>query len=231
MDVFVITVGSERYEHYSEQPLAADSQPGAPASGQVGRLKQRFEDRLRRAERWEPSRSDAKQGFAARLHDRTMAWVAERVAEQRLLWNLHRESTVTAAHPDDLSPEQTQAIVRRILQHDLERHQYWAWVDGVLFLVTFIGLGPIFILIPGIANLPALYFGFRAVGHWYARGGAKCGLSSVAWTDCPCSPLTELRHVPRFPPETREAHVQAISSSLRLKGLASFYDRVSKASL
>jgi len=232
MDVFVIPVGPERYELYCEQPFAADPPSETVDPTLFGRLRQRFDDLLRRAERWEtPDSQDASRGLLARVHDRTMAWVAERVAEQRLLWNLRRETAVIAAYPDDLTFEQAHTIVFRILRKDLERHQYWVWVDGVLFLVTFIGLGPLFLLIPGIANLPALYFGFRTVGHWYSRGGARHGLQSIAWTGRASAPLTELRRVPALAPNERDARLHEIGTTLGLTGLASFYERVSKTSL
>jgi hypothetical protein len=160
-----------------------------------------------------------------------MAWVAERVAEQRLLWNLRRETAVTAMHADDLATDQVIAIIRRSLQKDLERHQYWVWVDGVLFLVTFVALGPLFLLIPGVANLPALFFGFRTVGHWYSRGGALHGLRRIQWNPQSCPPLTELREARTLAPAARERRVADIATRLHLHRFASFYDRVSKAPL
>jgi hypothetical protein len=104
-------------------------------------------------------------------------------------------------------------------------------VDGVLFVVTFVGLGPLFLLIPGIANLPAIYFGFRTAGHWYSRGGAKHGLRAVTWITQPCAPLTELRQIATLPPGVGERRLDEIAVSLGLHNLGSFYDRVSRASL
>jgi hypothetical protein len=231
MDVFVIPVGPDRYELYCEQPFARDT-PVDPPTGIIGRMRRRIEDWLRKAEQWDASAmAGTTRGRVARFHDQVMAWVAERVAEQRLLWNLRRETSVTAAHPDDLTSDQVQTIIRRTLRQDLDRHQYWVWVDGVLFLVTFIALGPLFLLIPGIANLPALYFGFRTVGHWYSRGGARHGLSGVRWVPQPCAALTELRHVSGGPAADREAHVEDIAARLHLHRFTPFYDRISKASL
>jgi len=231
MDVFVIPVGPDQYELYCEQPFSADSQSAAAATGFLGRFQQRFEDLLRRAEQWEPPHAQQPRGLVARVQDRAMGWVAERIAEQRLLWNLRRETTVTAAHPDDLALDQVRGIVHRVLQQDLDRHQYWVWVDGLLFLVTFVVLGPLFLLIPGIANLPALYFGFRAAGHWYSRGGARHGLQTVVWEGRRCPPLTELRDVASLPPAELDARVHDIATRLHLQNLASFYERVTKATL
>jgi hypothetical protein len=138
---------------------------------------------------------------------------------------------VTAIHPDDLASDQVLAVIRQSLQKDLDRHQYWVWVDGLLFLVTFVALGPLFLLIPGIANLPALYFGFRTVGHWYSRGGARHGLRGIQWLPRPSTMLTEFRSVAALPPEARSVRVADIAARLGLEKLASFYDRITKASL
>jgi hypothetical protein len=230
MDVFVIPLGSQRYELYCEQPFSRE-RSSLPPSGLVERIRRRIEDWLRSAEQWDASSAGTASGRLARLHDRVMAWVAERVAEQRLLWNLRRETEVTATHPDDLGGDQVLTIIRQSLQQDLDRHQYWVWVDGALFLVTFVALGPLFLLIPGIANLPALYFGFRTVGHWYSRGGARHGLQRVRWLPQPSAALTELREAPLLPPAAREARLNDIAARLELCRLVSFYDRISKASL
>jgi hypothetical protein len=230
MDVFVIPVGPERYELYCEQPFSS-TVASPPAAGVIGRLRRRIEDWLRSAEHWDASSAEGPTGRMARLHDRVMAWVAERVAEQRLLWNLRRETAVTAVHPDDLSADQALDIIQRSLRQDLDRHQYWLWVDGVLFVVTFVALGPLFLLIPGIANLPALYFGFRTVGHWYSRGGARHGIRGVRWNPEPSAVLGELRDVVRLPVAERDARLDDIAARLQLHRFATFYDRISKAPL
>ena len=59
-----------------------------------------------------------------------MAWVAERIAEQRLLWSLRHETAVTAAHPSDMTFEQVETLIRRVLQRDYERHRRWLVIDS-----------------------------------------------------------------------------------------------------
>lgn len=230
MDVFLIPFEPGRYELYCEQRLARDA-PVTRPTGLVGRVRQRIDDLLRKAEQWESNDGDRPHGFFARLNDRAMAWVAERVNEQRLLWNLRRETAVTAVHPDDLTFEEAHAIVRRALQQDFDRHQYWVWVDGFLFALTFVALGPLFLLIPGIANLPALYFGFRAISHWYSRHGAQHGLRQVCWTGRVAAPLTELRQLPLLPSTARSRQLHDVAARLRLANLPSFYERVCGGSL
>ena len=229
MDVFVIPVGPERYELYSEQPVAGDEPIDPMHGGFFSRLRQRFTGMIRAAEarqRNGPDERPEPQGFFGRMQDRAMAWVAERIAEQRLLWNLRGETVATAAHPDDMTFEQVRTLILRTMQSDADRHRRWMFIDGLLFLVTFVALGPLFILIPGVANLPALYFGFRTVGHFFSMRGANHGLREVSWTGRSCPPLTELRELALQQPHDREARVINIATRLRLEHLPQFFDRL-----
>src|SRR5215208_2230704 len=102
MDVFVIPVGADRYELYCEQPVAGDEPIEPETTGWIGRLRRKFGGLVRAAEerhRNGASAADAAQSWIGRIQDRAMAWVAERIAEQRLLWNLRSEKAATAAHP------------------------------------------------------------------------------------------------------------------------------------
>ena len=229
MDVFVIPVGPERYELYCEQPVAGDEPIDPVQGGLFSRLRQRFTGMIRAAEERQRNGADVRpepQGFIGRMQDRAMAWVAERIAEQRLLWNLRGQTAATAAHPDDMPFEQVRAEILRTMQADAARHRRWMYIDGVLFLVTFVALGPLFILIPGVANLPALYFGFRTVGHFFSMRGANHGLREVAWTGRSCPPLTELRELALQEPHVREARLLHIATRLRLEHLPKFFDQL-----
>ena len=61
-----------------------------------------------------------------RTQERTLAWMVERIAEQRLLWNLRRETAAVLVHPQDMTFEQVLTLVRRKLQRDYERHRLLA---------------------------------------------------------------------------------------------------------
>ena len=229
MDVFVIPVGPDRYELYCEQPVAEDVDFEPERAGIFGRLRHRFTRMVRAAE--ERQRSGAggdrePKGWIGRFQDRAMAWAAERIAEQRLLWNLRGATAAVAAHPDDMTFEQVHALIRRALQSDHDRHRRWLAIDALMFLVTFVGLFWLFILIPGVANIPALYFGFRTVGHFLSVRGAAHGLRRVTWTGRPCPPLTELRPIATLDPHAREATLHDIATRLRLEHLPRFFDRV-----
>jgi hypothetical protein len=222
VDVFVIPIGNDRYELYCEQsnePPLAD----APATGIVGKLRHRFTVMLHAAEerqRNPRSASEPPQGWAQRLQERCMSWVAERVAEQRLLWNLRHETAVAAAYPQDMTFEQVLTLIKGMLKRDYNRHRLWLVIDTLLLLGSAV-LAPV----PG-PNLIAYYFAFRVVGHWLSLRGARQGLDHITWTGRACEPLTELRGLASMAPEARVERVHEIAARLSLRHLSTFFERV-----
>jgi hypothetical protein len=228
MDVFVIPVGPDRYELYCEQPVIGEEPIEPETAGFIGRLRRRFVGLVRAAEerhRDAQAPDPEPKSWVGRMQDRGMAWVAERIAEQRLLWNLRGETSATAAHPASLSFEQVHSLIRTSLQRDYERHRRWMFIDGVLFVVTFVAFFPL-VAIPGVANLPAVYFGFRFIGHFLSMRGAINALRNVAWHGRPCPPLDELRELALQDPLVREARVRDVAIRLRLEHLPKFFDRI-----
>jgi hypothetical protein len=221
VDVFVIPIGLDRYELYCETPNDVPVRPEPGSTGIIGRLRHVFAVMLHEAEerRTGGSASTAETRMG-RFKERIMAWVAERIAEQRLLWSLRRETEVVAAYPQDMTFDQAITLVRRTLQRDYERHRIWLVVDGLL------ALGSVaLILLPG-PNIVGYYFAFRFMGHWLSMRGALQGLRRVKWTGRPCEPLTELREVVTLDGELRERRVHAIASRLQLQHLSAFFERV-----
>ena len=92
MDVFVIPVGASRYELYCEVADVAPPEQEAPTTGIVGQLRHKFAVMLKAAEERQHRRRAGEEletkGLMGRVQDRCMAWVVERIAEQRLLWHL-----------------------------------------------------------------------------------------------------------------------------------------------
>lgn len=227
MDVFVIPVGADRYELYCEQPVAGDEPIEPETRGLIGRLRRRFGGLVRAAEQHgrHQSAGDEPRSWVGRIRDRAMAWAAERIAEQRLLWNLRGETNATAAHPADMTFDQVHGFIRETLQRDYDRHSRWMFIDGLLFVVTFIVFFPL-VVIPGVANLPAVYFGFRAIGHFLSMRGSAHGLRGVTWSGRSCPPLGELRELAQLDPHAREARLLDIATRLRLEQLPKFFERV-----
>lgn len=222
MDVFVIPIGTRGYALYCEAEADVDDDT-PPSTGVVGRLRHRFSAMLRAAEERQHGRGGTQgeaKGWLGRLQDRLLGWVAERIAEQRLLWNLRRQTDAVVAHPQDMTFEQVMTLVKRILQRDYERHRRWLVVDTFGLILS----GP-FALVPG-PNFLAYYFAFRVVGHWLSMRGAAQGLQRVTWSGRPCPPLSELREVGTLEPRARDARVHDIAARLRLQHLSTFFDRV-----
>lgn len=222
MDVFVIPVGPDRYELYCEVAEVPPREGEVP-SGFVARLGQRFSDLMKAAEAKRHggvSQTEAPASWWARGMDWCMAWVAERVAEQRLLWNLRGEQAAVAVHPADLTFNQTMELVRRMLRRDYDRHRRWLVVD-VLGLV----ISGLLAIVPG-PNMLAYFFAFRVVGHWLSMRGAQQGLRRVEWSGQSSLHLSELRRIVALEPDERDRRVHEIAASLRLPHLPTFVERV-----
>jgi hypothetical protein len=230
MDVFVIPIGRDRYELYCEPSVDPDAAAESVSPvGIIGRLWHRFGVLLRAAEERQHRRRDAhaaiegtepRAGFLKAAQDRIFGWVAQRIAEQRLLWHLRRQTSAVAAHPQDMTFDQVLTLIRRTLQRDYERHRVWLVVDA-LGLIASIPLT----LVPG-PNVFFAYFAFRVVGHWLSMRGAAQGLHRVSWSGRPCPPLTELRDVAMLEPPARDARIHDVAARLRLQHLTAFFDRV-----
>ena len=116
-----------------------------------------------------------------------MRWVAESIAEQRLLWHLRRQGSGLPVYPDDLEERPPIAMLRRQLGRDFEKHRFWLVVDSIGFVAS----GLLF-LVPG-PNIVAYYFAFRMVGHYLSMRGARQGLEDGDVDAEKSAPLAELR--------------------------------------
>jgi Mitochondrial K+-H+ exchange-related len=222
MDVFLVPVGVDRYELYCEEPDELVTTEGAPPRGVFRRFVHRFKEMLAEAERERrrgTAASEPAGGFATRVKGRTLRWVAESIAEQRLLWQLRSRVEVRFVHPDDLGGDRAMKVLRSTLRRDFERHRFWLAIDS-LGLVASAAL----MLLPG-PNVVAYYFAFRMVGHYLSLRGARQGLSSVQWLLEASAPLSALRAMVAVAPEARAERVDEVAASLRLEHFASFFQR------
>lgn len=225
MDVYLVPISADRYELYCEEP-EHDEEPGAePPTGFFRRLMHRFRQMLADAERerrqgraLDAGPSPAS-GLMSRMKRRTMRWVAESIAQQRLLWHLRGKTEVCYFYPDDIDEARATSVLRAQLGHEFGRHRFWLAIDSVGFVAS--GL---VMLVPG-PNVLAYYFGFRMVGHYLSLRGAKDGLSTVAWRNEKSAPLSALRRAIGLAPGLRARHVNDVAVQLRLEHLASFFER------
>ena len=226
MEVFLVPVGTERYELYCEVPEEPHESEPEPSAGFVKRLVHRFKTMIAEAERerrhGRPEGTPP--GWVSRLKARTLRWVAESIAEQRLLWHLRRQATATFYFPDDLDAARANDIRRAQLKKDFEKHRFWLAIDSVGFVVS----GAL-MLLPG-PNVLAYYFAFRMVGHYLSLRGARQGLEAVVWRDEASAPLSDLRRALSFAADAREHHVRAVADRLQLEHLAAFFKRAAQTS-
>ena len=118
MDVYLVPIGRDRFECYYE---AADDEEEAPSDGPApggvrgffARMRATFSQMLREAEaaRHEAPLEQPKT-LMARFQRRTMRWIAERVAEQRLLWHLGRATSATLHAPDNVDTATADKVMR-----------------------------------------------------------------------------------------------------------------------
>jgi hypothetical protein len=226
MDVYVIPVASDRYELYCEHEGADADVIGADdPKGRFAKMFANFKDALARVEEerlsGETRVHDGPRSWSDRMKDKCLCWIAEKIAEQRLLWRLRNESDLTLHYPDDIEADAAICNARAELQREADRHMKWIIIDGVLFA----GSGVLF-FVPG-PNLVAYYFGFRLVGHYLSRRGAKHGLHGVCWQACPSPQLSRLRRVLTLEPHDRDREVHEVASALHLPHLAKFFERTS----
>ena len=226
MDVYVIPVAPDRYELYCEHDGAdTDAVGDVPPEGRFAKMYANFKEALARVEQerlsGETRASDMPRTWTERMKDRGLCWIAEKIAEQRLLWRLRKESDLMLHFPDDTTADAAIGIARAELQREVDRHMKWIIIDGVLFAAS----GVLF-FVPG-PNLIAYYFGFRLGGHYLSRKGARHGLSEVQWASCPSPQLSRLRRVLALAPMERDREVHEVASALQLPNLAKFFERTS----
>jgi hypothetical protein len=230
MDVFLVPTGENEYELYTEEPDAVPVEEAERPRGFLarlkapfGRLKAKFSHMLAEAER------DRRRGHAEHLAEgrwttrvtrKVMRWVAESIAEQRLLWNLRGAESAAFLYPADIDEAAAVAELRRQLNRDFEKHRFWLAIDSLLMIAS----GAL-ILVPG-PNVLGYYFAFRVVGHFFSVRGAKRGLGAVAWTYTASEPLARLRGLGAMDPVARLECVERIAAELHLDHLPGFFQRV-----
>jgi hypothetical protein len=224
MDVYMVALSATRYELYCEVDSGGAEVGAAVRAGWRARIAASFRQVVEFVEREREKRYAAAQTLEERsrwmrLRDRVIAWLAERIAEQRLLWHLRGTEEATLHFPSDMVAADVQARLSKTLRYDARRHATWMVIDFLVYLAC-LPLTPI----PG-PNLPAFYFVFRSVGHLFAWMGARQGMTRVAWHLEPSEPLSELRNVASLTGAARHALVHEVALRLQLRRLDAFLER------
>jgi K+-H+ exchange-related protein len=222
LNVYFIPLAGGRFEPYFEQDEAPEPEPGqAGRQGFFARMGARFAEMVREAELQRHEKThEAPTTTLGRLQRKLLCWVAERVAEQRLLWRLRRADRAELHVSEELDPNEALRLFRQGLQKDADRH---------LRLLALHALGLIaslpFVVVPG-PNVFGYFFTFTVVGHFLAFRGARRGLREVEWSVTPNPALTTIgRAVVTEPPE-RYRLIHEAAERLRLAHLARFVERM-----
>lgn len=221
MKVFLVPSGPARHLPYCEP---ADPEPAGaePGQGYVARAVQGFREFVASVERSRlgADRVDANPGLMHRLKTRMLGWLADRIAEQRLLWQLRHCAAATLVYPSDITASEAWTLLATELRRDGDRHRRWLVIDGLLLLAS-----SVLVLLPG-PNVVAYYFVFRVVGHYFSMRGARHGLKQTKWSTEMSTALHDLRAVLHLDPHTRRSRLRDIAVRLDLPHLVTFVERV-----
>ena len=216
MMVYLLPIGRDRFELYSEPPDDA---------GEAVRPEGRFRRWAHTASvRWhlvvDAARRGTSTGRFARWRDRVVCRLAETIAEQRTLWALAKEPSATLVFPASIQARDARAALDRALAAARRHHGIWLGIDLPIFIVSAV-LAPV----PG-PNVLAYYLAFRVVGHLLSWRGARHAVKRVSWTLQGDARLAELASLVNLPREERAARVHAIAQQLNLRRLPAFFERV-----
>jgi hypothetical protein len=217
MVVFLVPVGRERFELYSEVGEDVSALPG-PEEGRFKRWAHTVNAQ------WQHLVAAARHGRArgrlARWRDAVVSRLSETIAEQRTLWALRTRTSATLRYPATLERDRARSVRDGLAAHARRHHLRWISIDATLFVSSVV-----FFFIPG-PNLVAYYFAFRLVGHLQSWRGARQAMDAIAWTLEADAGLAELAALADMPREARAPRVAAIAATLNLPRLSAFFDRV-----
>ncbi len=219
MNVFLVPVGPDSFECYYE--AVEEEETDEPGEGFFARLHRKFNAQLREAER---ARHEAPiappKTFLGRMQQRSLRWIAERRAEQRLLWHLRKAQSATLHVPADLPVDHADSVMRASMKRDADRHRTLL-IPHTLALVASAAVA----VVPG-PNVLAYLLLFTAGGHYLSWRGAVNALHNVAWTIEPNAALTDLQHAFSLPPDARHRAIIDVSHRLHMPRMARFVERM-----
>ena len=220
MDVYLVPISRDSFECYYE---AAEDEEPEPIEGQgfFGRMKARFQTQLREAEeaRHQVAPEVPKTLFG-KLHKRSLRWIAERIAEQRLLWHLRSADAATLFIATDLQTIAAEEMMRVAMTRDADRHLKLLIVHSLLLILAV----PV-ALVPG-PNFICYLFTFTVVGHFLSWRGARHGVAGVRW-EVKCSDeLATLRGALTMAEPARHRAIREVANRLHMPRMATWVERM-----
>ncbi|MCL4812538.1 MAG: hypothetical protein KJ061_08640 [Vicinamibacteraceae bacterium] len=221
MDVFLIPVGPRAYHHYCELgDHAGEPHDHAHARGWMRGLVIRFRAMLHAAEHEDVDDDDHDTPWTERLRRRALRFVAQRVAQQRLLWALRRRDSARLQYPADLDAREADRRHRLLLAQASASHLRWLVFDALLLVAS-----ALLAVVPG-PNVIAYYLAFAVVAHYLSWRGARRALRGVHWALEPSDVLVELRRLAPLDGAEGTQQLASVEARLGLKHLARFLRRV-----
>lgn len=225
MDVYLVPIATDRFELYYEAPEA--DEPVEPAEGQgfFGRMRARFQAQLNEAERARHQVApEVPKTLLGRMQKRSLRWIAERIAEQRLLWHLRKAQSATLHAAADMDPQAADGIMRAAMKRDADRHLRLLFLHSLALIAS----APV-AFVPG-PNVLGYLFSFTVIGHFLAWRGARRGLNDVRWQVAPDTALTDLRRAFVLDTGARHRLIHDVAHRLHLPKLAKFVERLAPTS-
>lgn len=223
MDVYFVPIAADRFEAYFEAPEDDEPVESGDGLGFFGRLRVRFQQQLKEAEQARHQVTQAEPTFLGRMQRRSLRWIAERIAEQRLLWRLRTAESATLHVASDMDAQEAEALMRAAMKRDADRHLKLLAVHFVALILA----APV-AFIPG-PNVLGYLFSFTVIGHFLSWRGARRGVSQVRWQVAPSTALTELRQAFVLGASDRRRVIHDVAQRLHMPKLARFVERMATA--
>jgi len=221
MDVYLIPLGPDRFECYYEAEEQEEEEEPVEGRGFIARMRAKFNEQLKDAERAKHQRViEEPTTFFGRIQRKSMRWIAERIADQRLLWRLRKVDAATLHIPGDLPVAEADAIMRGSMKRDADFHRNRLILHSLALIISV----PVAV-VPG-PNILGYLFTFTVVGHFLAWRGAVKGLHQIAWTTRPDEALSELRRAFSMDAASRHRVIHEVSQRLHLPKMALFVERM-----
>lgn len=219
MDVYLVPVGGDRFECYYE--AVEEEETAEPGEGFFARMWHKFNEQLKEAEQARhQAPKERPKTFLGRMHRRSLRWIAERIAEQRLLWHLRKAEGATLHVSEEVPPDRAEAIMRESMKRDAESHRNLL-IPHTLALIGSAAVA----LVPG-PNVIGYLFTFTVVGHFLAWRGAVNALQGVAWTILPNPALTDLHRAFSLDAGARHRVIREVAHRLHMPRMARFVEQM-----
>ncbi len=221
MDVYLVPVGPDRFECYYEAAEQEEKAEPLEGRGFLARMRVRFDQQLKEAEEARHQKStEEPRTFLGRMQKRSMRWIAERVAEQRLLWHLRTVAAATLHIPADLPADQADTTMRASMKWDADHHRNRFLLHSLALIISV----PVAV-VPG-PNVLGYLFTFTVVGHFLAWRGALQGLHQTQWTVVPSDALSDMRQAFTLDAAARHRRIREAAVRLHMPRMARFVEQM-----